>query len=73
MAYLTLHDSEERARPLIGRLIDAREKYSERPGQSSAEELIHRQDDLIAELKEQVRILLDRQGPDTITVGGAEQ
>jgi hypothetical protein len=64
---LTAHDAEERSRQIIGRVMDAQEKVSDTqdhaldgPEQARAHlvalrELVNRQDDLIAELREQVR------------------
>jgi len=49
------HDAEEAMRPLLGRVYDAREKYSMNPNQANAEEVIHRQQDALAKSQELLR------------------
>lgn len=52
---ITAHDAEETMRPLLGRVYDAREKYSLNPNQANAEAVIHRQQDALAASQELVR------------------
>lgn len=64
---LTKHDAEEQTRQIEGRVYDAKEKVSETYAgaltspeaaelhMAAQKELINRQDDLIAALREQVR------------------
>lgn len=42
-------------RPLLGRVYDAREKYSMNPNQANAEEVIHRQQDALAQAQDLIR------------------
>jgi hypothetical protein len=52
---LTEHDAEETMRPLLGRVYDAREKYSLNPNQANAESVIHRQQDALAQAQDLIR------------------